>query len=100
MATLSTSGFLGVYAYRSLVRSLHNRAAELPLATELAQKVSDLRVSVTAPAPASQTDAQPIRNSRPISTLPAIGFARISTPSNRPSKTIAINSIKTTETTC
>jgi signal transduction histidine kinase len=57
VATLSTSGFLGVYAYRSLVRSLHNRAAELPLATELAQKVSDLRVSVTSPAPASQTDA-------------------------------------------
>ncbi|HEX3997729.1 MAG TPA: HAMP domain-containing sensor histidine kinase [Pirellulales bacterium] len=48
VATLSTSGFLGLYAYRSLVRSLHNRAAELPLATELAQKVSDLRVSVTA----------------------------------------------------
>ena len=55
VGALSTSGFLGVYAYRSLVRSLHNRAAELPLATELAQKVSDLRVSVPAPPSAGQT---------------------------------------------
>ncbi len=44
VATLSTSGFLGVYAYRSLVRSLRGRAEELPLAGALARGVSDLRV--------------------------------------------------------
>ncbi|HEV2970157.1 MAG TPA: HAMP domain-containing sensor histidine kinase [Pirellulales bacterium] len=45
VVTLSVSAFIGVYAYRSLVRSLRNRAEELPLATELAGRVSDLRVS-------------------------------------------------------
>jgi two-component system NtrC family sensor kinase len=46
VATLSASGFLGVYAYRSLVRSLRGRAEELPVAGELARGVSDLRVIV------------------------------------------------------
>ncbi len=44
VATLSWSGFHGVYAYRSLVRSLSSRATELPLAAELSKQVSDLRV--------------------------------------------------------
>src|SRR6266403_2096911 len=48
VVTLSVSSFVSVYAYRSLVRSLRNRADELPLATELARQVSDLRVSFTA----------------------------------------------------
>ncbi len=46
VAALSISGFLGVYAYRSLARSLRGRAEELPVAGELAQRVSDLRVVV------------------------------------------------------
>ena len=54
VVTLSTSGIIGVYAYRSLVRSLHNRAAELPLAGELAQRISDLRVSATSTPSASE----------------------------------------------
>jgi two-component system, NtrC family, sensor kinase len=46
VATLSGSGFLGVYAYRSLVRSLSGRANELPRAAELSEQVSDLRVII------------------------------------------------------
>ena len=46
VATLSWSGFHGVYAYRSLVRSLSGRATELPLAADLSEQVSDLRVIV------------------------------------------------------
>ncbi len=49
VGTLSTSGIMGLYAYRSLVRNLRNRAVELPLANELASRVSDLRVSLTDP---------------------------------------------------
>ena len=54
VVTLSASGFLGVYAYRNLVRNLRDRADELPLATELAQRVSDLRVSLTETGPARE----------------------------------------------
>jgi two-component system, NtrC family, sensor kinase len=46
VAALSVSGFLGVYAYRSLVRSLRGRAEELPVAGALARGVSDLRVII------------------------------------------------------
>ena len=51
VVTLSVSSFVSVYAYRSLVRSLRNRADELPLATELAGRVSNLRVSFAATQP-------------------------------------------------
>ncbi|MEX0675443.1 MAG: ATP-binding protein [Pirellulales bacterium] len=46
VATLSASGFLGVYAYRALARSLRGRAEELPVAGDLARGVSDLRVII------------------------------------------------------
>ena len=46
LGTLSFSGFRGVYAYRELVKSISRRAQELPLATDLAQNVSDLRVTL------------------------------------------------------
>lgn len=46
VATLSYSGFHGVYAYRSLVRSLSGRATELPLAATFSRQVGDLRVIV------------------------------------------------------
>jgi two-component system, NtrC family, sensor kinase len=46
VATLSWSGFHGVYAYRSLVRSLSGRASELPLAGELSKEVTSLRLVV------------------------------------------------------
>jgi signal transduction histidine kinase len=46
VAALSISGFLGVYAYRSLARSLRGRADELPVAGDLARGVSDLRVII------------------------------------------------------
>jgi signal transduction histidine kinase len=51
VVTLSISSFTGVYSYRSLVRSLRSRAEELPLASELAARVSDLRVSFTETQP-------------------------------------------------
>jgi two-component system NtrC family sensor kinase len=50
VATLSTSGFLGVYAYRGLVRNLTGRAPELPIAAALSHEISDLRVTVIAAA--------------------------------------------------
>jgi two-component system, NtrC family, sensor kinase len=47
VATLSASGLNGVYAYRSLVKSLSWRVTELPLAAELSQRVGDLRITVS-----------------------------------------------------
>ena len=44
--SLSFSGFRGAYAYRGLAKGLSRRASELPLASELTQHVSDLRVTV------------------------------------------------------
>src|SRR4029079_16397362 len=46
VATLAASGFQGVYAYRSLVKSVSNRATEWPLASSLSQQVADARVLV------------------------------------------------------
>ena len=46
VATLSWSGFRGVYAYRGLVRDLRGRADELPLAQDISKHTSDLRVIV------------------------------------------------------
>ena len=42
--SLFGSAYYGVYAYRGLVKSLSARSAELPLASDLRQHVSDLRV--------------------------------------------------------
>ena len=43
---LSVSGIRGLSAYRRLVKGLSARSAELPLAAEFSQHVSDLRVTV------------------------------------------------------
>lgn len=48
VATLTLGGFQGAYGYRSLVRNVSGRSTELPLATALAEKVSDLRVTTSA----------------------------------------------------
>ena len=45
VGALAFSGFRGVYAYRSLAKSISHRVTELPLATSLAQHVSELRVT-------------------------------------------------------
>ncbi len=47
VALLSWSGFHGLYDYRGLLKNL-DRLAELPLATKLNQRVSDLRVVVSS----------------------------------------------------
>jgi two-component system NtrC family sensor kinase len=46
VATLSWGGIHGLYAYRSVVRSLGRRVAELPLANQFAHSVSNLRVAL------------------------------------------------------
>jgi len=53
VATLSWSGFHGLYAYRELVKSLGRRAKELPLAAEFSLLVSDLRLSLNQSRPPS-----------------------------------------------
>ena len=45
VATLSASSILGVSSYRRLVRSVSQRAAELPLADKLVRSVSELRIT-------------------------------------------------------
>lgn len=47
VATLAGSGFYGLYAYRALVKSLSGRSAEMPIASQLAQGVSDLRLTLS-----------------------------------------------------
>jgi len=44
---LAFSGFRGVYSYRELARSIKVRASELPLAADLTQKISHLRVCLS-----------------------------------------------------
>src|SRR5690348_668590 len=46
VATLSWSGFHGVYAYRYAARSFNGRADELPLTQDLSRALSDMRVLV------------------------------------------------------
>ncbi len=47
LAMLSVSGFHWLYAYRSLVKSLSDRATELPFATKLSAEISDVRVMLS-----------------------------------------------------
>ncbi len=47
MITLTWGAFSGVYAYRGMAKSVGVRASELPLASELAGHVSDLRVTLS-----------------------------------------------------
>lgn len=45
--SLFGSAYYGLYAYRGLVRGLRARSAELPLASDIRQHVSDLRVTLS-----------------------------------------------------
>ena len=45
--SLFGSAYYGLYAYRGLVKSLSARSAELPLASQIRQHVSDLRVMLS-----------------------------------------------------
>nr|AUN37410.1 sensor histidine kinase [uncultured bacterium] len=54
VAVLSWGGMHGLYAYRSLVRSLARRVDELPLANHLSQNVSNLRVGLAETRAARQ----------------------------------------------
>ncbi len=47
VATLSASAYYGLYAYRSLVKGLSLRSTELPLASELSSRASNLRVTLS-----------------------------------------------------
>ncbi len=44
---LSVSGLITTYSYRSLVRGLRERAAELPLGADLSRQVADLRITLS-----------------------------------------------------
>lgn len=46
VAILSSAGLVATYAYRNLVNSLSWRVSELPLAAELNENVSDLRIRI------------------------------------------------------
>jgi len=46
VSILSSTGLMATYAYRNLVNSLSWRVSELPLAAELARRVSDLRITI------------------------------------------------------
>ncbi|MGB6045861.1 MAG: HAMP domain-containing sensor histidine kinase [Pirellulales bacterium] len=46
-AALSVSGMIGLYSYRNLVKSISGRAAELPIAADLGQYATDMRVMLT-----------------------------------------------------
>ena len=46
VAILSSTGLVATYAYRNLVKSLSWRVSELPLAAELNQHVSSLRITL------------------------------------------------------
>ena len=54
VATLSWSGFHGVYAYRYAARSFRCRAAELPLAQDLSRALADMRVLVAEAGAAAE----------------------------------------------
>lgn len=47
VVTLAYGAFSGAYAYRTLTKNISSRAAELPLASEMAQHVSDLRETLS-----------------------------------------------------
>ncbi len=47
LGALAFSGLRGVYAYRGLAKCVSRRAAELPLASDFARHVSDLRVTLS-----------------------------------------------------
>ncbi len=47
VAVLAGSGLYSAYSYRGLVRDLRSRAAELPVASELSQQVTELQLTLT-----------------------------------------------------
>lgn len=47
VAALFMTGIYGLYAYRELAKSLSARSAELPLAKELSNRVSDMRITLS-----------------------------------------------------
>jgi len=61
VGALSWGGIYGLYAYRSLVRSLSRRVPELPKANRLIQSVSDLRVALSDDTP--QLPGEALRDS-------------------------------------
>ncbi|HEV3340548.1 MAG TPA: HAMP domain-containing sensor histidine kinase [Pirellulales bacterium] len=75
VGTLGWGGIYGLYAYRSLVRSLGRRVPELPLADALSQRVGDLRVALSDDAPLVE-DAQTGQPPRYHPNAPLVRYAR------------------------
>jgi signal transduction histidine kinase len=75
VGTLGWGGIYGLYAYRSLVRSLGRRVPELPLADALSQRVGDLRVALSDDAPLVQ-EVESGQHSRYHDNAPIVRYAR------------------------
>lgn len=65
LTALAVSGFHGVYSYRGLVKAISYRATELPMATQLARQISDMRLTISRvrqmsePRPGLDIDERP-----------------------------------------
>ncbi|NIP86259.1 MAG: hypothetical protein GTO03_12100, partial [Planctomycetales bacterium] len=62
---LAVYGTVGIYSYRNLVRSISGRAVELPIAADLGQHVTDLRITLTEIRQLSRLYAHPHSNAKP-----------------------------------
>jgi two-component system NtrC family sensor kinase len=76
VGTLGWGGIYGLYAYRSLVRSLGRRVPELPLADALSQRVGDLRVALSDDAPLVEEVQTAGQHSRYHANAPLVRYAR------------------------
>lgn len=76
VGTLGWGGIYGLYAYRSLVRSLNRRVPELPLADALSQSVGDLRVALSDDAPLVADQHTPGPHPRYQASSPLVRYAR------------------------
>jgi len=74
VGTLSCSGFFGMYAYRSAVKSYSGRANELPLAQNISKHVSELRLIMSNVRDWSSDAASEAKVDRSTITQPFAGY--------------------------
>ncbi len=76
VAALSVSSFVGIYAFRSLAKSIRLRAPELPASSQLAQDVSKLRVTYKL-YKKSSNEPEPLIFEEPMSMEEVFGIDEI-----------------------
>ena len=76
VGALGWGGIYGLYAYRSLVRSLGRRVPELPLADALSQRVAYLRAALNDDAPLVEEVQTAGPHSRYQANAPLVRYAR------------------------